>query len=37
MKWLDVLLIDGFHELADDQRNALNSLDLLLGTYELPL
>ena len=32
-----VLLVDGFHELADDERYALDALDLLLGPYQLAL
>jgi len=30
-------LIDGFHELADDQGNTLNPLNLLLSPDELAL
>ena len=32
----NLLLIDGFHELADNQRYALYSLDLFLGSHQLP-
>lgn len=32
-----VLLIDCFHELADDQGNTLYPLDFFLGSYELSL
>lgn len=32
-----VLLIDGFHELADDQGNTLYPLDLFLSSYKLSL
>ena len=32
-----VLLIDGFHKLADDQGNTLYPLDLFLSSYELSL
>ena len=31
------LLIDGFHKLTDDQRDALYSLDLFLRPHELAL
>lgn len=32
-----VLLIDGFHELADDKGNALYPLDFFLSSYQLSL
>lgn len=33
----DALLIDGLHKLANDQRDALNPLDLFLSPYKLAL
>ncbi len=32
-----LLLVDGLHKLADDERHTLDALDLFLGTYELTL
>ena len=34
---MDVLLIDGLHELSDDQWDALYSFDLFLSAYQLAL
>lgn len=32
-----VLLVDGLHELADDERYTLDALDLLLSSHQLAL
>ena len=34
---MNILLIDGFHELSYDERDALNALNLFLSPDKLPL
>jgi hypothetical protein len=31
-----LLLVDGLHELSDDERHTLDALDLLLCPHQLP-
>ena len=36
-RWSDILLINGFHKLSDDEWNTLYSLDFFLSSHKFAL